>query len=138
MTKLALIRIETGEVLSLHDEGAGGVDLPDGAGRVSPPVAGWEGGGEIITTVGPARFKMIEITPAEIPEGKRAAGQATYEIDGDLVREVVELEDIPPPPPPPTEGERVDAVLSFLGFASAEDFMGAVARKASTEAKVRG
>lgn len=50
--------------------------------------------------------------PFEIPEGKRAIGSPSYvETDG-VVRQVYQVEDIPPPPEPPTAEEKVGAMLA--------------------------
>ena len=101
-------RIETGEILGRYIEGQGSADLP-GVGQVSPPTLGWAGGGELITTEGPPRFRLLELVPATIPDGKQASGAATYKLNGDLVREVIPVEDIPPPPAPLTATEKLAA-----------------------------
>lgn len=52
---LELVRIADDAVVSVHEEAEPFVDLPDGAGRVSPLVAGWEGGGALT---------VVEVPPA--------------------------------------------------------------------------
>lgn len=50
MTKLALIKRTDGSVVEVFDAARKFIDLPDKAGRVSPPVAGWWGGGVLTYT----------------------------------------------------------------------------------------
>jgi hypothetical protein len=117
MTRLALVKIETGEVLSTHEEGRGSVKLP-GVGEVSPPVAGWEGGGELITTEGPPRFRLLELVPVDQPpKGQQeVAGSRRLVLDGDVVREIADYEDIPEPPPEPTREEKIGRLLADYGL----------------------
>jgi hypothetical protein len=120
MTQLALIRIEDNQVISTAEEGKGRVLIP-GVGDVSPPISGWEGGGEIITTEGPARFRLVPLTPLEIPDGKRVIGERRIVSDGKEAWFETEVEDIPPPPPPEpaqelTRTEKLDRLLGDYGL----------------------
>lgn len=118
MTELALVRIEDNEILVTRiQEGKGSVSVPGGSRLVSPPILGWQGGGEIITTEGPAKYKLVEFVRAVAPAGKRAVqGTRAYVLDGDVVRETSEFEDIPPPPPAPTRAEKLAMLASDYGL----------------------
>lgn len=41
---------------------------------------------------------LLRVVPAVAPEGKQFVGEVRYRRDGDVVREVRDLEDVPPPP----------------------------------------
>lgn len=47
--------------------------------------------------------------PFVAPDGKQATGEATYVEDGDAVKQVFVVEDIPAPPPPPTPLEKLSS-----------------------------
>jgi hypothetical protein len=48
-----------------------------------------------------AKFGVHLVEPAEVPDGKRTVGAATYEKRDGVVVQVVEVEDIPQPDPQP-------------------------------------
>lgn len=137
MTRLALIRIEDSAVLSTaHIEGRGHVDLP-GAGRVSPPQAGWEGGGELVTTEGPPRFRLLPIVQADDPpEGKQRVGAPVYTIEDGQVIESYDLEDIPEPPPEPTRAEKFEALAALAGL-TPEDLADEIKARTADDGKAR-
>lgn len=43
-------------------------------------------------------YGLLRVIPAVAPEGKQFVGEVRYERDGDVVRQVRDLEDVPPPP----------------------------------------
>ena len=47
--------------------------------------------------------------PFAVPDGQRVVGEPAYIESKGAVREVFEVEDIPPPPPPPTPADRLAA-----------------------------
>jgi hypothetical protein len=118
MDDLALVRISDNAVLQvplrLND---GWVDLPNGS-RVSPAVAGWEGEG----------FRILEAAPAAIPEGKTRVEASSHVVDGNVVREIPVLGDIPPPQPPDEISDRQFAqglaVQGVITEAEAEEWVG--------------
>lgn len=120
MTEVALVRIEDNAVVSFHTEGSGGADIP-GVGRVEPPVADWEGGGELITTEGPPRYRLLRlIRAAQPPEGKRRRGSPRYTIKDRSVLEEFDIEDIPAPEPEPTRAEKFDRIAELVGLTPAD------------------
>lgn len=58
---LRLIEIATGDILETLPDGSGWLTLPNGD-RVSPAVAGWQGGGE------PAVYRLESFEPEPPPE----------------------------------------------------------------------
>lgn len=110
MTRLALVDLATNAVIDVVPAGQRYIELPDGAGRVSPLVAGWTGGGVLtyrstkcdartgepivgrvprstvvrmrdIARTGPARYGLVAVDDAEIPAGKRKKGDSAYTWD---------------------------------------------------------
>lgn len=91
MTRLSLVELAGGTVLDVFPATRGSVKLPDGS-RVSPPVAGWRGGGELtyapdpetgrqVASAGPARYVIAPVKDAKIPASKRPTGPATFTYD---------------------------------------------------------
>lgn len=60
------------------------VNLPDGT-QVSPVTLGWSSG----------NYSVLEVIPFEVPEGKQAIGEPSYEIEDNKVLETYEVEDLP-------------------------------------------
>lgn len=88
MSRLALVRTADDAVFELLPSAPPRrVDLP-GMGQVSPAVAGWESD--------PPMYRILPVVDAEVPEGKRRVGPFSYAVDGDVVLESCEVEDIPP------------------------------------------
>ncbi|MCW5697385.1 MAG: hypothetical protein KIS96_11725 [Bauldia sp.] len=65
------------------------------------------------------RYGLVAAEPFVPPEGKRAVGPPTYAWDGPVVRELYEVEDIPPEPPARVMGytiiARIEALLGAEG-----------------------
>lgn len=76
MSKLALIRIDTNEIVEVFPASKGKVDLP-GVGDVSPPVAGWSDHG----------FKIVAVSAFNVPEGERINGDFRYSYSKNVVVE---------------------------------------------------
>ena len=116
MTRLALISLETNEVLEVLPPDAQRLKLPSGS-WVSPPIAGWKGGGKLITTEGPPRFALVKVRAAPKPKkGKRHVGAARYAYDGKQVVEEIDVEDEPPPAPEPSREEKFNRMLRVHGL----------------------
>lgn len=114
--KLALVRITTGEVIKVMDSERPSLELPDSAGMVSPLVAGWEGGGELIKgkenwSTGQARFRLIEVEEAVIPDGFEKTA-STMELRGGKVVEVPQTRPIVKAPTLPI----ADRLLNSTGI----------------------
>lgn len=87
-------------------------ELPDGS-QVSPATLGWENDEYII----------VEITPMDVPEGKRISGVPSYSLVNDELEETYKLEetytleDIPPKGPLdyPLKRWQFRAMVDYLG-----------------------
>lgn len=131
MTRLALIRLSDSSVVTAPIPEGSRVELP-GIGFVSPAVAGWQGGGQIVyiqpsdgpefAEEGPAQFALLPITDFIVPDGKQISGVGTYAVNGESVTETFPVEDIPEPVElTPTEklaaaGLTVDDLKALLGI----------------------
>lgn len=111
MTRLALVALSDHEVLKVFPAPARFVDLP-GGGRVSPPKAGWQGGGvltyelrkfdtgtgeeiagtpkagqswrkRMIAVEGDARFAIMAVTDGEIAADHRQTGAPAFAWDAE-------------------------------------------------------
>ena len=135
MTRLALIRISDGTIVTPRIEPGSAVVLP-GVGQVSPAVAGWEGGGTIsydyaanedsqsgvmeLAIEGPAQYRLVPLVDLDTPEGKQRVGSPAYSYDGSAVTESYEVEDIPALTPAEklaAAGLTVDDLKALLGIA---------------------
>jgi hypothetical protein len=58
--------------------------------------------------------------PFEVPEGKQAVGSPSYVETEGVVRQVYQVEDIPPPPELPTAEDRVGAMLAGYDISLSE------------------
>lgn len=146
MTRLALIRLDTKAVVEIIPQGLGRVALP-GCGHVSPPVAGWTGGGHLtysavrfnaktgervagkaakgvrvvvkaVAAEGPARFGIVEVTDAVLPDGTVRDGPPSYAFDEGTGRvvETIPVTERAPAPPDMTAEEK----LALFGLTRAE------------------
>ncbi len=108
---IALIRLDPPEIIRVYPATPARIELPD-AGQVSPPVIGWEGGGALayepeivdgkatgktLAVEGPARFRLVAVQRAAVPEGKVTVGAPAYRIEDEAVVEAYALADAPPP-----------------------------------------
>lgn len=128
--RLALIDLATKAVLKVFPARLGRLDLPDGAGQVSPPAAGWTGGGVLTyrkallnaktgaeitrkprngqevkirdrAETGPDRYGIVAVTPGSIPTGhQRTSADPAFAYDADSATVVETLETEPIPAPP--------------------------------------
>lgn len=58
--------------------------------------------------------------PFQVPEGKQTVGAPTYVVADGTVKQVYEIEDIPPPPLPLTVEEKFARLLNDYGLTKAE------------------
>lgn len=116
MSKIALIRLDSDEIVQVFDHAPASVQLP-GVGSVSPVAVGWAGGGELTyaraddgketAQEGPPRFALVDVAEADpAPDGKRVADRS-YQIVKGAVVETATLEDAPVAPAEPTAMEKL-------------------------------
>lgn len=89
--RMALVDKATGQPIKFFRRGPEyktRFDLPDGS-QVSPATLGWENEQHVI----------VEITPMDVPEGKRITGDPSYSLVDGKLEETYTLEDIPPKGP---------------------------------------
>ena len=99
---IALIRLSDKAVVQVFDNPPGRLELPDDAGQVSPAEIGWEGGGELYIDgdgnwqTGPARFALVDIKEAVVPETKEVVDSTyIYDKKTDMVVETAQTIDKP-------------------------------------------
>jgi hypothetical protein len=116
VSKIALIRLDSDEIVQVFDGIPASVQLP-GVGSVSPVAVGWMGGGELTyartedgketAQEGPPRFALVEVAEADpAPEGKRVVDRSHRIVKGAVI-ETVTLEDMPAAPSEPTVMEKL-------------------------------
>lgn len=78
---------------------------------------------------------LFEPEPFIIPDGKRTIGHPSFARIKGVVREVYEIEDIPPEPPEPSIDEKIAAMANHFGL-TVDDLKSTLT--ASVEVKAKG
>lgn len=89
--RMALIDKSTGQPIRFFPRGPEyktRFDLPNGS-QVSPATLGWETGD----------YAIVEVTPMDVPDGKRITGNPSYNLVDGMMEETYTLEDMPPKGP---------------------------------------